>query len=484
MAQASRDARPNVLLIVSDQHRLDCVGASQDYPVSTPNIDALARDGAWFGSAFTPIPLCTPARQSLLTGVRAESTGGLWNYDLGSRISPLDPREYAWPRELHEAGYRSQYIGKWHVHPDNGPTTFGYDSWIPLEAYDEWREERYPGDALPNDWFGSVDTVPTPDSRTHWMADRASDFITEAAATGEPWHLRVDFLEPHLPCLPSPEFAARYSADSIPEWRDFADPLTGKPYIQQQQLVNWGVDGWTWEQWAPIVARYYAIVEQLDDALGRMLATLEQSGQASETLVVYTTDHGDLGGSRGMMDKHYVMYDSVVRVPLVMRWPDRIPAGTRSDAFAYNMLDLPPTIAAAAGIAGPPRSHGTALFDDREGTLAPSASADAREHVVATYNGQQFGLFTQRMLRTREWKYVWNPTDIDELYHLSDDPEELTNLVAAPVANEVLPELRARLYHQLRVDGDSFVANDWMARQLLDGRKLAQNAPVRTNQND
>jgi len=468
---ASR-SQPNVLMIVSDQHRLDCVGASDDYPVATPHLDALAREGAWFSSAYTPIPLCTPARQALLTGVRAESTGGLWNYDLASRIPALDPGEYSWPRELQSAGYRSRYIGKWHVSPDHDPTRFGYDSWIPLEAYDAWREERHPGRPLPSDWFGELDVVPTADSRTHWMADRAAEFLAEAATADAPWHLRLDFLEPHLPCVPTEEFAARYPVDEIPRWRAFDDPLVGKPYIQRQQRVNWGVEDWTWEEWAPIVARYYAVITQLDDAVGRILAALDATGQASETLVVYTTDHGDLCGSHGMMDKHYVMYDDVVRVPLILRWPDRIPAETRSDAFTYNMLDLPPTIAQAIGVAAPPRAHGLPLFDASEAGLVPSAATAAREHVVSTYNGQQFGLFTQRMLRTRRWKYVWNPTDVDELYDLENDPDELVNIIGEPAAAEVLPELRTRLYHQLRRDDDSMVANDWMARQLLEGRKL------------
>jgi len=480
MPNSPRGGQPNVLLIVSDQHRLDCVGASGDYPVSTPHLDQLARDGAWFTSAYTPIPLCTPARQALLTGLRAESTGGLWNYDLGSRIAPLDPHEYAWPRELKSAGYTSRYIGKWHVNPEHGPEAFGYDSWIPLDAYDRWRAERYPGSPLPDDWFGSVDTVPTADSRTHWMADRAAEFITAAPADA-PWHLRLDFLEPHLPCLPSPEFAARYPASSVPQWRDFADELIGKPYIQRQQLLNWGVEGWTWDDWAPIVARYYAIIAQLDDAIGKVLAALDATGQANDTLVIYTTDHGDLGGSHGMMDKHYVMYDAVVRVPLALRWPNRIPAGTRTDYFAYNMLDLPPTIASATGIPGPPRVHGTDLFDGDE-TLVPSAGIAGREHVVTTYNGQQFGLFTQRMIRTRSWKYVWNPTDVDELYDLENDAEELHNLISHPTASEVLPALRESLYLQLVADGDSIVGNAWMARQLGEGRKLGDRDTAREDE--
>jgi arylsulfatase A-like enzyme len=465
--------RPNILLIVSDQHRMDCLGASHDYPVHTPNLDRLAEEGARFGSAYTPIPLCTPARQSLLTGQRPEATGGLWNYDLGPRIPALPPEAYSWPRELQHAGYRSRYIGKWHVNPDHGPTDFGYDSWIPLEDYDAWRAQQHPDQPISADWFGGIDPVPTQDSRTHWMADRAAEFIREAAADAQqPWHLRLDFLEPHLPCQPTQEFASRYPAESVPEWRDFRDELENKPYIQRQQLLNWEVEDYDWEDWAPVVARYYAIIAQMDDAIGRVLQALEEAGAASDTLVVYTSDHGDMCGSHRMMDKHYVMYDSVVRVPMIMRWPERIKAGTVTEAFAYNTLDLGPTISRITDTAPPSPAHGEPLLEWEGTTLKPSRSIESRDHVVSTYNGQQFGLFIQRMIRTRGWKYIWNPTDVDELYDLKNDPAELVNRIDDPESADRLAALRKTLYDQLLEEGDGIVANPWMAKQLQTGRKL------------
>jgi arylsulfatase A-like enzyme len=479
-----RAANPNILLIVSDQHRLDCVGRSNDYPVSTPFLDGLAAEGAWFPSAYTPIPLCVPARQSLLTGQRPETTGGLWNYDLASQIPALDPSSYSWPRELQRLGYRSQYVGKWHVNPDHDPTDFGYDSYVPLEAYARWRASHHPDSPSPDGWFGGTDTVPTADSRTHWLADQTSAFIADASRGDRPWHARLDFLEPHLPCQPTHEYADRYPPESVPEWRDFADPLIDKPYIQRQQLVNWGVENYTWEDWAPSVARYYAIIAQMDNAIGSVLQALEKAGVSEDTLVIYTTDHGDMGGSHRMMDKHYVMYDSVVRVPLIMRWPGRIAGNSVVDAFAYNTLDLPPTISSITGIPAPVAAHGAPLFEVGRGTLDPSAEAASREQVVSTYNGQQFGLFTQRMIRNHTWKYVWNPTDVDELYELQTDPNEFVNRIADEGCGEVLAELRRRLYDELIKDGDTMVMNAWMARELLEGRKLATRdaAPLRPDQ--
>src|SRR5690625_579458 len=127
---------PNILFIMVDQLRYDCVGISQDYPVKTPNIDQLAKEGVRFTNAYTHMPVCGPARQSLLNGRRPETFGALWNYGLGSKVSALNPDEYSWPRELGMQGYQSAYLGKWSVHPTFDPTDFGYDSYLSQQEYE------------------------------------------------------------------------------------------------------------------------------------------------------------------------------------------------------------------------------------------------------------------------------------------------------------------------------------------------------------
>ncbi len=121
--------------------------------------------------------------------------------------------------------------------------------------------------------------------------------------------------EPHLPNVIPEPYASLYPPAQVPPWPSFSDPLAGKPYIQRQQRVNWGVEGWTWDQWAPTVARYLGEITLLDAQVGRLLAQLDALGLADDTVVIYTSDHGDLCGGHGMVDKHYVMYDDVMRVP-------------------------------------------------------------------------------------------------------------------------------------------------------------------------
>jgi arylsulfatase A-like enzyme len=169
-----------------------------------------------------------------------------------------------------------------------------------------------------------------------------------------------------------------------------------------------------------------------------------------------------------MMDKHYVMYDDVVKVPLVVRWPGVVAAGQRCDRFVHPLLDIPPTILEVLGLDVPEFFHGRSLMPLWRGEEA----SEWRQAAVATYNGQQFGLYTQRMIRTREWKYVWNTTDVDELYNLREDPAELNNRIRDPQCKDVLKALRAELYEQLARDGDGLVLNEWMRDQLLLGLKI------------
>ena len=174
--------------------------------------------------------------------------------------------------------------------------------------------------------------------------------------------MRWDPEEPHLPSIAPEPFASLVEPDDVPPWPSFPDPLAGKPTIQRQQLRSWGIDGWPWERWAPVVARYLGVVALIDHQVGRILAALDELGLAERTLVVYTSDHGDLCGAHGMIDKHYVMYDDVVRVPLILRWPGRLPPGSTVDAFVTAALDLATTFCVAAGIEPPPTFAGHDLL--------------------------------------------------------------------------------------------------------------------------
>jgi arylsulfatase A-like enzyme len=466
---AAGRGRPNILFINVDQQRYDCLGFTTGR-VATPTLDALAAESVTFTSAFSPVPVCAPARQALLSGAlpgtAAGGQQGLWNYDSGIPAGCLAPAPHHWPARLADAGYRMEWVGKWHASPTQGPAAWGYErhtppARLPREAVRRLHEGGDPGASGP---VGCYADLPLEEAPTHRLAAAAGAALERLAAAGGPWHLMVEFPEPHLPCLPCEPFARRYDPASIPPWPNFDEAFDGKPVIQRRQLESWGIAGWGWREWAIYLAGYFGIVAQVDDAIGRILATLDRLGQRRDTVVVYTTDHGDAAGSHRMMDKHYTMYEELVHVPLLVSWPGRIGGARACDDFVSHYLDLGPTLLELAGLDGGAgqAGQGQSLVTALQGRPL----ANPRESVFATYSGQQFGLYSQRMIRDRRYKYVWNATDVDELYDIAADPAELRNLAADPACRGLVARLRLRLYATFAALGDGLVTNRWMRRQL------------------
>lgn len=468
MSEREGARKPNVLLLVADQHRWDCVGAAGRFPVRTPNLDRLAAEGAFFEHAFTPIPVCAPARQALLSGLSPDAFGALWNPDF-LPTPTLVPSDRFYTAALARAGYRCSLVGKWNSSLTHSPADFGFQRHVTPDAHARRLAERYPDLTFERGWFGEPSPVALEDSATHWAAETACGLIEESTRDGVPWLVRVDFTDPHLPCRPSEPFASSVDPELPEPWDSFGDPLEGKPYIQRQQVVNWRLEGMEWKDWRTTVALYYAMVAQIDDAVGRMLAKVRDLGLERDTIVIYTSDHGDLCGGHGMLDKHYVLYDDVTRVPLLVRYPALIPGGLRIPEFVSNALDLGATLAGLCGLSDVDPGLGHSLVSLLSGGHEPE-----RDFAVSSANGQQFGLFTQRSLRTADWLYVWNLTDVDELYDVRSDPGQKTNRAADPGLAPVLGGLRRRLHAELLRRKDPFASTGWLDAQLLENRKNDQ----------
>ena len=467
-ARTGRELRvaANILLIHSDQHRYDCVGANGHPLVRTPNLDRLAREGMRFTHAFCPIPICAPSRASLLAGTWPCRHGSIVNAGTEAG-APLRDDIRAFTQILSEQGYYLACIGVWGINSRRTPREFGFDRVVPDSEYRAWRRAQgIPDPPRTNGWFGEVDPFIGPEqSRLAWGADRVIELLRERAREAAPFYIRWDPAEPHLPNVVPEPYASMYDPGEIEPWPSFAETFAGKPYIQRQQLVSWGIEDWSWDQWRPIVARYLGEITLLDAQVGRVLGALDELGLAGNTLVVYTCDHGDLCGGHRMIDKHYVMYDDVVRVPLFARWPSVIEPGSLSDDFVCTSLDLARTFVEVAGAPVPAEFQGESLLPVFRG------EGNGRQSILAVYYGNQFGLYSQRMVRTRAWKYVWNPTAEDELYHLEADPAELRNRAADPACASKLRSMRRLLVDWLEATGDP-VLNTWTKRQLLEGRKI------------
>lgn len=457
---------PNILFIMYDQQRYDCLQMSKMFPVKTPNLARIADNGVYFEHAYTPIPVCVPAREALFTGKRPETLGGLWNPHIVFPTRQLPPDLYSWSRTIKESGYNTAYLGLWEFDCDRQPSYYGYDSYFGRADINRIINEKYPDVKYTNGYFGESNPIPLEDCYTHQVARLACEKLDELHSKGKPWYLHIDSPEPHLPCRPSAPFDTMYDPDLIEPWGSIGETFEGKPYIQKQQLINWELENRTWDDWKKTVAMYYGMVSQIDDAVGRILDKLESIGEIENTIIVYTADHGDLGGGHRLIDKHYNMYEDICHVPLAIRWDGHIKP-ERYTGYVQHCLDIPPTLLSLLGLQLPENVfQGT----DISSCLLEGKATDGRDHAVSTYNGQQFGLYCERMICNENYKYVWNLTDIDELYDLKNDPNELKNIIYDENLKETVADLRNKLYAELKRCGDPIIG--WTSGQLLKNRKI------------
>lgn len=456
---------PNILMIVADQHRQDCLGINGHPFLKTPNLDKLAETGVNFTNAFTSSPICVPARNSLLHGVWSCKHLSIANADTEASRPAIELPTFT--QTIKNQGYNLSFIGKWLGGKAKSPQEFGFDDYIPEGQYATWRAEQGLEPRPSGMPFFGYDSHITPQqSRLYWGASQTIRKLEEQAVKDQPFLIRWDPSEPHLPNVVPQPYADMYPPESIPPWPSFGDPLINKPYIQAQQLRSWGLDGWTWEKWAPLVGRYLGEITLLDQQVGRVLHALETLGIADNTIVIYTCDHGDMCGAHGMIDKHYVMYDDVTRVPLIIRWPGVTQPNRKADDFVIHTIDLAKTLCEMAGAQAPDTFQGESLIPTLKGT-----GSTQRQDILCMYHGNQFGLYSQRMVRNHDWKYVWNGTAEDELYDLVNDPAERINKAQFLECRDIVRQFRLRL-HEWMVQVKDPLDNGWIRRQLLENKKI------------
>ncbi|MFC4439563.1 MULTISPECIES: sulfatase-like hydrolase/transferase [Natrialbaceae] len=471
---ADADGRPNVLFVLTDQERYDC-SAPDGPPVETPAMDRLSSDGMRFERAFTPISICTSARASLLTGQFPHGHGMLNNSHEADAIQANLPTELpTFSEALAEAGYDLTYTGKWHVGDDQTPEDFGF-SYLGGsdkhhddidEAFREYREERGTpleeteledeiytrGGKEDGTFVAATTTVDVEDTRAYFLAERTIDAIeSHADAAAGPFFHRADFYGPHHPYVVPEPYASTYDPADVERPESYAETYEGKPQVHENFLHYRGVADFDWEIWAEAIAKYWGFVTMIDDQFDRILAALEENGLAEETAVVHASDHGDFVGAHRQFNKGPLMYDDTYHIPLQVRWPGVVDPGSVCEA-PVHLHDLAATFLEMGDVPVPDS------FDSR--SLVPllenggDAPAERPDSVFAQYHGDEFGLYTQRMVRTDRYKYVYNGPDIDELYDLEDDPAELQNLIDHPDYEDARREMRDRLIDWMDETGD------------------------------
>ncbi|MET8429589.1 sulfatase-like hydrolase/transferase [Nocardia sp. NPDC004860] len=435
----------NVLVVMSDQHNPKILGAAGNPLIHTPNMDALAARGTRFANAYCPSPICVPSRASFATGLYPHQTG-YWDNAMG-----YDGAVEGWGHQLQRAGRRVESIGKLHYRNASDPTGFDVQH-LPMHLKDGigqvWGSVRDPLPRRDNaPLMVSISGGAESDYTRYDAAvtDRTCDWLIRNADSSEPWVLYTGLLAPHFPYLAPPEYFEMYdpAAMPVPTMRP-EHGHTRHPWVETFAGVLPGLDNAnTEEERRRAAAAYYGLVSYLDHNLGRILAALDASGQAGNTLVVYTSDHGDMVGSRGLWGKS-LMYTESSGVPLIVAGPG-VPAGQVCDTPA-SLVDLYPTILDAAGVipTGPARP-GRSL---RELATCPT---DAQRVVFSEYHamGAPSAAFLLRKGDYVLHHYVgYDP----ELFNVVDDPDQTRDLAADPAHASVLAELTAELITLLDPD--------------------------------
>jgi len=409
----AQPARPNVLLIITDQHHIDAVSAAGNRHISTPNLDALAARGTRFVQSYSANPLCSPARSAIFSG-RPSSEANV--YVNGRAIREDLPNTGQWLRE--QAGYETAYAGKWHL-----PQT--YTSFVP-----------------------GFETICTGIGGQGNVGDSSVSRACEAwlrhRSHSQPFMLVASFMQPHDICewlrlnsrkmdeLPYPELA-----DELPPLPDnFGfDPLEPEP-VSTRRAGNEGVsNNWSEQQWRYYLWCYNRHVEMVDAEIGRVLQGLEDAGHADDTLVIFTADHGE-GTAHHQTTRKNSLYDEAARVPLIVSMPGEVPAGAVNATHVASGLDITPTICDWVGVDSPPQVRGRSLRP-----VVTGRNTTWREFCVTEVLGNR-----GRMVRTDRFKYVtYADDDTEQLFDMVEDPGELSNLADDASHAEVLRDHRAML---------------------------------------
>jgi len=450
--------QPNIILIMTDQQRGDCLGIEGHPVLMTPNLDELAAGGVRFTSAYSSCPSCIAARRSLLSG-QFPSTHGVVGFQKGIAWEP----EATLPGELSRAGYQTFMVGRsMHQHP--GTRRFGYDHMELVSAEpgpDSW------GHGLTgNSWTARPWHLDERRHLTYRTAEQAARFFQKYRDPSCPFFLTVSFAAPHPPLCPPPFYMDRYLRMDLPPpvIGDWADP-------PQEGKRGFGVDSdhvrLEGEALRSCKAGYFGLINHVDDQILRVLRTSgvdPVTGRATraDTVVIFTSDHGEMLGDHYLFRKTYP-YEGSARVPLIIRPTSDMGIDPgRVCRQPVCLEDIMPTILDMAGLAIPDCVDGRSLLPLMTGGTSWRPFLQG-EH-AACYSEQQ----ANHYLTDGRWKYIWySCTGHEQLFDLGKDPNELHDLARTPARRKELLKWRSRLIDGLKGRPEGFT----------DGRKLIPGRP-------
>lgn len=477
--------QPNIIFIQNDHQAHYRWGWDGGTKPMRPHFEKLAEEGAVFNNAYCATPLCGPTRRTMLTGLFPHTHGQIHNY--------TDP-EYThdvYLNKLHEAGYENYYYGKWHAGPgsalDHNCEGFSYTDYSNPYTKPEYKAylERHnlpqaqhhikrifdipefatQGDFLKmkegdlyeceSPWCGEhamgVTVTPKETHESFFLATMACEKLEELAKKedGKPFSLRVDFWGPHQPYFPTQEFVDMYENFEVSEYGSLHSGLVGKPeFYHRERSAPFGKDNKiiipspvVWDEWKDIIKHCFAHITMIDAAGGMIINKLKELGLDENTIIIWTTDHGDaLASHGGHFDKGSYLSEEVVRIPFAMSWPGVVPAGQVREEY-ISTVDFPVTILDAAGTQFGNEVHGQSILP-----LVKGETNKWREDILSETHGHGYGEeVVSRMIMHNGIKYIATAGYPHELYNLNEDPFELNNLMNDESSQALLADMRVRL---------------------------------------
>jgi N-acetylglucosamine-6-sulfatase len=420
--------RPNIVFILMDDMRWDCMSIAGHPFLKTPNLDRIAREGAYFKNGFVTYPLCSPARASFFTGSYGHKHGIIGNTkEYNEPSHKLDTYHI----HLQRSGYRTAAIGKWHMGNDDTPRP-GFDHWAVFKGQGQYNDGAFNVNGTQTKTTGYVTDV---------ISDFAADFIKQDHG-GKPFSLYVGHKAVHGPFKPAERHKDLFADEKLPTRPNVNDDLAGKKAIdrefdfQDRAHPAYGVTD-------DLIRNQLRCIVAVDEGVGKILAALEETKQLDNTFIVFTSDNGFFWNEHKLGDKR-AAYEESIRVPMVARYPRLIKTGTQIEQMVLD-VDFPPTFCDLAQASTKPTSlHGRSMLPLFTGDGQPWRTSALFEYFREPAYGN---VPTWHAVRTDRWKYIHydDLEGVDELYDLQNDPYELKNVIADPANAEQLATMKAEL---------------------------------------
>ena len=467
---------PNILIFMSDQERADVL--DPNHPCITPNATRLAQEGVTFTDAYCPSPHCCPSRATFFTGMYPSKHGVFNNVSNASAINRgLAEGITTFGEPLRDAGYRLVFSGKWHVTDKENPSdrgweeshlTAGMGSYMQqsMAFYEQMTvsdEPRQHGQIKRPGWgdlqlFSSYESAGEKgyeDNKDYQVIKSACDALPDLAKSDQPWVLYVGTIGPHDPFRVPTKYLDMYNLDDIPLPENYKDTLEDKPAVYKRMRDQyWGQLSET--EIRDAIRHYWAYCTMIDDMFGEVLDALEATGQADNTMVLRVSDHGEYCGNHGVFFKGVPSFKEAYHVPAIIRYPEVIESTNREVDQFVSLADFAPTFYDVAGLPIPDDLTGKSLLPFLKG----ESPDDWRDAQYTQLNGVEI-YYSQRSVQTKQYKYVYNGFDIDELYDLQNDPHELVNRTDDPNLTDIKRELVRKMWRFAAEEKDERIFNGY-----------------------